>query len=260
LKNLVSICVALLSLAIPAIAADPAPAAKPQLFLIHEEVARPSKLMQYESTTNELLAAITEKKGDPKIFGMNLYTTTEFHYVFVVPIANWAAIDTFQANWTALGESIGKEKWASLMKRNNETMESYNEFVVVRRPDLSYEPVTPRVKPEEQRFVHWAFYYLDPARAEESEQIARDYAALFKSKNIGDGFTVYQAVSGNDMPLLVVGVPAKNAADFYTEDAKVNATFGADIAPLAMRAMAITRKYRTMDAVYRPEMSYPAAK
>src|SRR4051812_20796350 len=165
--------------------------------------------MQYESTTNELLAAITEKKGDPNVFGMNLYTTTDFHYVFVASAANWAAMDTFKASWTALGESVGKDKWASLMKRHYETLDLYNEIMFVIHPDLSYLPATPRVKPEEQHFVHWAFYYLDASRAEESEQVARDYAALFKAKNVGDGFTVYQAVSGNDMPLLIIAVPAK---------------------------------------------------
>jgi hypothetical protein len=257
MKRSVLASLACIALALPALAADPVAPVKPQLYLIHEEIARPSMLVQYESTTNELLAAMTEKKADPKVFGMNLYVTTDFHYVFVVPIANWASIDGFQQSWMTLGESVGKEKWANLMKRGNQTMESYSEFVVARRPDLSYEPATPRFKPEEARFSHWEFYYLDPARADEAEQIAKDYASLFRAKNIGDGFSVFMAVSGSDLPLLVVSVPAKSAADFYVEDEKVNATLGKDVVPLQMRALAITRRYETRDAVFRPEMSYP---
>jgi hypothetical protein len=257
MKRSVLISLACITLALPLLAADPAAPAKPELFIIHEEIARPSMLAQYESTTNELLATMTEKKADPKVFGMNLYVTTNMHYVYVVPISNWASLDGFMQSWNTLGEAVGKGKWSALMKRANQTMETYNEFVVTRRPDLSYMPAAPRLKPEEARFAHWEFSYLDAARAEEGEQVAKDYAALFRAKNIGDGFTVFTAASGNGLPLLIVSIPAKSAADFYANDEKINAAFGNDIRPLAMRALAITRKFDTRDAVYRPEMSYP---
>ncbi|MCU1229902.1 MAG: hypothetical protein JWO97_2786 [Acidobacteria bacterium] len=257
MKQLVLVVLASLALTVPVQAADPAASAKPQLYLIHEEIARPSMLAQYESTTNELLTTLTEKKADPKVFGMNLYVTNDLHYVFVLPISNWAAIEGFQQSWAAIGDAVGKEKWANLMKRGNQAMESFTEIVVMRRPDLSYEPAMPRIKPEDARFAHWAFYYLDPARADEAEQVAKDYASLFKAKNVGDGFSVFMAVSGSNLPLLIVSVPAKSAADFYATDEKINAAFGNDIRPLAMRAMAITRRYETRDAVLRPDMSFP---
>lgn len=260
MRRLILICVAALSVSVPLIAADVAAPAKPQLFLIHEELARPSMLREYESATTDLLGALTEKKADPKVFGMNLYMTPEFHYIYVVPMSNWATLDAFWPAFQAMGESLGKEKWASLMRRGNSAMESYNELVVMQRPDLSYQPENPRLKPEEQRFVHWAFYYLDAARADEAEQIAKDYASLFRSKNAGDGFVAYMAMSGPELPLLIIAVPAKSAADYYANDEKLMKSLATEIQPLAARAMAITRRYRTMDGYYRPDLSYPMAK
>lgn len=257
MRRLILICVAALSVSVPLMAADAAAPVKPKLFLIHEELARPSMLREYESTTTELLTALTEKKADPKVFGMNLYMTPEFHYIYVMPMSNWATLDSFWPAFQAMGESIGKEKWANLMRRANSAMESYNELVVMERPDLSYQPETPRLKPEEQRFVHWAFYYLDAARAGEAEQIAKDYAALFRAKKTGDGFMAYMAMSGQDLPLLIIAVPAKSAADYYGNDEKLMTSLATEIQPLAARALAITRRYRTMDGYYRPDLSYP---
>lgn len=247
------LCVLSLTLSVSAQMAPP----KPEFYLIHEEIARPSMLMQYESTTRELLKTLAEKNADPKIFTMNLYVTPDFHYLYVVPISNWAAIDAFQQSWMSMGQSVGKERWQDLMNRGNAAMSSYNEFVVMKRPELSYVPATPRLKPEERRFAHWMYYYLDTAHLNETEQVAKDYAAMFKAKNIGDPFTVYEAVSGNNLPLWIVSVPARSAADFYANDERVNAMLGADVRPLQARAMANTRKFEIRSGVYHPEMSYP---
>jgi hypothetical protein len=240
-RHLFLTCLIVLAVSVPLTAADAAAPPKPQLFLIHEELARPSMLAAYESTTSELLHAMTEKKADPNMFGMDLYMTPEHHYIYVLPLEN-------------MGEL---ERFPRMMRRANSAMEGYNEFIVMKRPDLSYQPENPRFKPEEVRFLHWSFYYLDAARAEESEQIAKDFASLFRSKKTGDGFTVYMAMSGQNLPLLIVAEPGKSAADYYANEEKINAAIGADIQPLQMRAMAITRKFETRDGVYRPEMSYP---
>lgn len=260
MRHLTLVCLAALSLSLPLVAADATTPAKPKLYLIHEEVARPSMLAQYESVTNEILAALMEKKADPATFGMHLYMTTDLHYVYVVPITSWGALDNFWQNFQTIGDSIGKEKWASLMRRSNMATESYSEVVVMERPDLSYMPATPRLKPEEMRFEHWQFYYLDPARVDEAEQVAKDYAAFFRSKNSTDGYRAFMAMSGENLPLLIISIPGKSAADFYATDAKINATLGAELAPLQARAMSVTRKYESRDAVFRPDLSYPPMK
>ncbi len=230
---------------------------KPELYVIHEEVARPGMLAQYEATTRELFGMFSEQKVDPKVFAASAYMTTDMHYLFVAPIANFGGMDAINQVFMTMGQAVGKDRWADLMRRGNTTIASYNEFVAMRRPDLSYVPATPRLKPEERRFVHWQFYYIDAAHTDDAEQVARDYVALFKSKNIGDSFSVYQVMSGNDLPLYVVGSPGKSPADFYSNDERINATLGADVRPLQARALSYTRKYEVKDGTARPDLSYP---
>jgi hypothetical protein len=256
MKRLAIVSLAVLALAGNLPAAEPA-APKPEYFLIHEEVARPSMLGAYESTTRDLLAAMKEQHADPKTFGMRLYMTTDFHYLFVIPMDNWAALDHLNPAFEALSVAVGRDKWRALMKAGNQTMSSYNEFVVMRRPDLSYEPENPRVKPEERTFHHWEFYFLDAEHVEEAEQVAKDWAALFKAKNVSEAFTIYMAQSGHDLPLLVVDAPGKSASDFYASEERIATSIGADIMPLQMRALAITRRFETRDGISRPDLSYP---
>lgn len=248
--------VGLLFLALP-IFGQMAAAPKPQYYLIHEEIVRPNMLAQYEATTREFFNLLGEQKVDPKVFGVNTYVTTDMHYVFVAPISNFSGVDSIYQVFMNLGQGPAKDRFNDLTRRGNATMYSYNEFVAVRRDDLSYVPATPRLKPEERRFVHWQFYYLDGSRMSEAEQIARDYVTLFKSKNIPDGFTIFEALSGNDLPLWVVASTGRSAADYYSNDEKNLATLGADVRPLQARALAVTRKYEVKDGTARTDIGYP---
>jgi len=248
--------VCLLFLAV-SVSAQMAPMPKPEYYLIHEEVARPGMLAQYEATTREFLNMLTEHKIDPKVMGMNLYTTTDMHYLYVVPIASFGGVDAINQTFATMGQTVGKDRWADLSRRGNMTISAYNEYVALRRPDLSYAPATPRLRLEERRFVPWQFYYIDAAHTDEAEQVAKDYVALFKSKNIGDSFSVYQVMSGNDLPLYVAAAAGKSAADFYSNDERINSMLGADVRPLQARVLSYTRKYEVKDGTARPELSYP---
>jgi hypothetical protein len=215
---------------------------------------------QYETAGRELAGTLSEKKADPGAFGVSAYMTSDLHYYYVLPLEGWGKMEGVQKSWMSVGDVIGKAKAADIMRRSNGAMSSYNEFIVLHRPDLSYMPASPRVSSSEATAVRWFFYYLDPERAEEAEQISRDYSALFKAKNIPDGFNVYQVLSGNDLPLLVVSVTGKSTADLTAADEKNNAALGKDVLPLAARAMAITRRYEIKDGMYRPDLSYAATK
>jgi len=242
-----------------AVFAQPAPAPKPVFVMVHEEVVPPSMVTRYEAISKEQLGAMAAKNINDPIIAFTTFMTPDFHYLYVSRLqGGLAGYETTFNAWMALPEKVGKEKWQNLMARSVGTTSSYNDVMAMRRDDLSYMPATPRLEPEEQGYAKWQFYYLVPGKESEAEQIAKDYATLFKSKNIGDGFTVYMAMNGNDLPLLVVATTGKSASDYAVEDDKVNATLGNDVRPLQARALAITRKFELREGWYRPDLSYPS--
>jgi hypothetical protein len=236
-----------------AYAADPP---KPQLFLIHEETANPSMITQYEGATKDLFKAFAEKKVTSPSFIVNTYMTMDFHYLYITPIANWAQMDTVSKDWMSASDTVGKEKWLDIMKRGNGAMASYDEAVAARRDDLSYQPENPRLKMEEMPFARVDYYYLKPGTEEQAEQVARDYVALFKAKKVPDGFTIYMAMSGHDLPLLVAVIPAKSPADFAATDERTAAALGDALRVLQGRALSLTRRIEHKDSWFRPDLSF----
>jgi len=236
-----------------AYAADPP---KPQLFLVHEETINPSMMTQYEGSTKDLIKAFADKKMTSPSFMVNTFMTTDFHYLYLTPITNWAQIDSVWKDWMTAGDTVGKDKWGDIMKRGSAAMVSYDDAVAARRDDLSYMPENPRLKMEEAPFARVDYYYLKPGTEQQAEQIAKDYVALFKEKKIPDGFTIYMAMSGHDLPLLVAVIPAKSPADFAATDERTNAALGDALRALQGRAMAITRRIEHKDSWYRPDLSY----
>jgi hypothetical protein len=229
---------------------------KTQLFLIHEETANPSMVMQYEGATKDLIKAFTDKKVTSPSFMVNTFMTTDFHYIYLTPITNWAQIDSVWKDWMSAGDTVGKEKWADIMKRGNGAMISYDDAVAARRDDLSYMPENPRLKMEEMPFARVDYYYLKPGTEQQAEQVAKDYVALFKEKKVPDGFSIYMAMSGHDLPLLVAVIPAKSPADFAATDERTAAALGDALRNLQGRAMALTRRIEHKDSWYRPDLSY----
>ena len=227
----------------------------PMFYSVREQIARPGAIGQYESASRDLISVLTAQNADPKVFTIHTYMSTDLHYFYLTPIANFASIDTMFSGWMKMGTTAG-DKWTDVMKRNASALQSWDDYVLMRRTDLSYAPATPRVKSDEIRFVHLTYYYIDPARMNDAEQVAKDWAALFKSKNSGETFTVYQVVTGHDLPLLIVADYAKDAVDFYTAQQRVGAAMP-EIRGLIARAGAATRRLEFRDVVSRPDLSYP---
>ncbi len=238
-------------------AQNPPAAPKPQLFVVHEEIAKPSMLAQYESTTQEFFKMLTQAKVDPAVFSIRTYATTDFHYLYIAPIDSFAGMDKIVNVFMAIPAAVGNDRWQEFMRRSGATMDSMNDRIVMLRPDLSYRPENPRLKLDEHKYHRFQYYYLMPGTELEAEQIARDYAALFKKKNIPESFSIFMALSGDNLPLLVASIPAKSEADLVAADERTNAAVGDDVKPLQARALSITRKFELHEARVRPDLVYP---
>ncbi len=229
--------------------------APPALYLVHEEIAKPSMVAQYESYTRDLLAMLVAQKADPKSFGAHTYSSADLHYMFVAPLANYGAIDSMNSAWMKLASAAGAP-FAQLMSRGGAAKQSWNDWIMMRRADLSYTPDNRRVKPEDIHFVHLTYYYIEPGHVADAEQVAKDWAALFKSKGINEAYSVYEVVTGQDLPLLLVADYAKDAVDFYTAQQRVMAA-APELRSLIARAGAATRRLEFRDVIARPDLSYP---
>jgi hypothetical protein len=227
-----------------------------QLWALHQETVKPSMVAQYEAASKEFVAAVSKYRPAAD-FGWIALASEQYVYTFVTPIKDWNGLNGIEQAFMAVGKKMGMEKWMDLWKRGFAPVESVREVVAFEPAGSGYRPASPRLKDEEIVFFHYDFYYVMPGHEEEADAVARDFAALFKKKNIPDGYRLYKALSGPELPLIVVQVGARDGADYYASNARALAALGEEGQALFARAFAITRRFDSHNARLRLDLSLP---
>jgi hypothetical protein len=229
---------------------------RPAWYFIVQEMVKPSMTMQYESATREMIELLQSK--DVSAEDVRFWTANgpEMGYVYVMSMENMAAMDRMMESWQVTLQSLG-EKWEELEAKTSEATDHRISFHSVRRDDLSYQPESPRIKEDEVKQVFYGFHYVIPGKEREFEQVARDYAALYKEKGLDDSWTLYQRVTGGELPLYVATFPARSASDHYARMEEIQGMLGEAGQKLAQRAYACMRRFERKEVMPRPDLSYP---
>ncbi len=243
---------AALALLAPAAAGAQTPGG--QYFVVHQEVAKPSMVKEYESTSKEFVTLVKANKAKMPHFSFNCLASPDFTYTFVAPIPNLAGMDAINADFGALAQAAGAS-FADLNKRSGTATEYIKEWVIQLVPELSYSPTEPRAAAP--RYFHYGIYYVMPGRETEAEAVGAEYVKLFKAKGVKNGYNVYKVVMGPELPAYIVSVGAADAAEYQAEDAKLGALLGTEFQALGGRTIALTRRFETREAVARPDLSVP---
>lgn len=230
---------------------------KPQYLVLHQEIAKPSMVQQYEAASKEFVALVTKHKALMPHFSVECIQGPDFTYTFVAPLKSMADMDAINAEFGALAQAAGAA-WLDLNKRSGAATEYFKESVMALAPELSYVPAQPRLKPEEMAYRHVDLYYVRPGSEPEADALSAEFVKLFKAKNVSSGYSVYKSMLGPEMPLYAVAVGARDAADYHAEDARLRTLLGPEGQALFARAFAVTRRFESRDGLLRPDLSVPA--
>jgi hypothetical protein len=239
-------------------AGEESEAEKPQMFSIYKEIVKPGMTEQYEAAIKHMISEFQAYQIDPEKIHWQAVSGPEIGYVYVAPIENFAAIDQMHVNWMEVLETIGEEKFEEMTASATEAIERVDVFQVVQRVDLSYAPENPRLKPEEIEYIHYGFFYVIPGKQKDIEALAKEFAELYKSKGIDTGWSIYESVTGSDLPVIVVAQGAKSAADFYSNRERLRELLGEDAKKIGMKVGATVRRMEDKEGIPRPDLSYPA--
>jgi hypothetical protein len=230
------------------------------MILVHQETVKPPMLEQYVQGSKDFFAMVAANRDVMPTFHAEAFQTDEYEFVFALPLTSFAQMDTLMGEFMAMAEK-GGAAWEETTKSGAAATRQFDEYIVLMRLDLSYQPAEPRVSMVDAAVYRWDFYYLQPEMAMEAEQIARDVAALYREKEIRDGYAVFQAVMGGDMPFMIVSSPGKSVADIEARFAETAAALGDAWAPIQARIHGATRDFVSKYVRPRPDLSLapPAA-
>ncbi|HXU29658.1 MAG TPA: hypothetical protein VN851_03685 [Thermoanaerobaculia bacterium] len=246
-----------IALAFAALAAPSAQAQAPagQLYGIHREHANPALIADYEKTSHEFAAAMKDSKISTFPANFITWSYDDLSYDYVAPMTDMNDLTRVPATFAELAGKMGAEKFGDLMGRANPTIQSWDDVVIRERPDLGYAPEKPRVSREETGVMRFDYYYLQPGKEIELDQLAKDWRALATAKGIRDGYRIFETVVGPEMPLLVVATPGRDATDLATAWAANVKTGGAEWQALMARTLGMCRKFETKVGTWRGDLS-----
>lgn len=227
---------------------------KGQLWMVHQEVVKPAMVAQFEATSKEFVAMVKQHQAAAPHFKFVCLQGEDMRFTYAVPIDNMAGVDAINGEFGALVQA-GGAKFMEVLTRGNAAIESVGEWIVREDPEGSYMPASPRLKADEVGYYAYDFYYLWPGKEEEAKAIAKEFAQLYKSKNIADGYRIFWTVMGPDMPMLFAEIGAKDAADLAQMEAATQKALGAEGQALFAKANQITRRFERQRAWLRPDLS-----
>jgi len=210
---------------------------------------KPSMTAQYEAARKDRIAEYAKHKvsyGHTESRGENLI------YRRVVPLDNWADLDRRSAEFARIRPSLDP----SIRRRLNEAIDHLSYWTFRTRPDLAYTPDNPRLSPEEVGFHHYVFLYLRRGTGSEFDETLKKLLDLRKKHLPGDAIVVAQAVSGSDVPMLLVRIAAKDVADYYAQNQRLQSAAGAEQQRLIEQLRQSYRKLETSNNTVLPELSY----
>ena len=248
-------CVAVLGTS--AFAGEETEGPKPRMFAIFKDVVIPSRTQEYETALKYMISEFKAYGIDPEMVNFKTGFGPELGYVFVIPIENFAAVDRIEENWKAASEIIGKEKFTDMMQAMEASIDHVDAFHVMYRPGLSYSPENPGLKPDEAKYVRYSFYYVTVGKKEQFEELAKEFAELYTSRNIDTGWSIYESLTGSDLPVFVVAQSSGSQSEFYSRRDEVRELLGEAGEKLGKKALTLVRRIEHKDGWTRPDLSYP---
>ncbi len=232
-----------------------APQPEPKMALIIIDEVEPSNVIEYEQVVGEMIELLGANNVDPAKVGWSAIVG-EMGYTYVVPLEDgFASMSTMKADWEQATASLS-ENWKELTDRANKLVTSTSMHHSVWRTDLSYSPENPRIKGDEIGHVGYTFIYVKPGHQEHFETVCGEFASLYASHNIRQPWNVYQSITGEDLPLYVIGFPAKSALDLAQTRNDIHETINAEAEELFGTVMNMTRRFEHKEADVRRDLSY----
>lgn len=221
-----------------------------QLYMIHEDLVIPAQFNQYMETTSALKQAMEE--NNVTTMGFSTFWLDDNTWWFTRPIPNYAALD--ENPMQELFDKMGEEETMALLSKFNGTYHQHRNFVAVHHPSLSYKPEGSQEPGNNYR--EWMYLYYDDKDQEAMMEVMKEWKALYESKGIEHGYSVFTAGLGHYGPVLVVHTWAESETAHAEAGEDSMAKLGDERMELLGKTMPLIQKQESKRGWYMPDHSY----
>jgi hypothetical protein len=226
------------------------------LVLIREDHVKPSMTKEYEMALTQLKSFLEEEKvGD---FGYFTHLQDNLNFTHVSPINQLSDLDKGMLDYVA--QKVNKPELNLILENLNSTIESYRNYIVQYRPELSYVPGTDMWE-EGQYYRRWNFYLFLPGAEQDVELILKSWKGLYKNNDIKHGFRVMKGFIGVEQPMYILTTWAEDPLDYQNNIQAIMEKFNQEKAgglELWLKMMESAKEVETLEGWYLPQYSYTA--
>src|SRR5580698_3391894 len=223
---------------------------EPALYRLEIHTLKPGQDTEYENSVRELVGGLRAASVRLPSWDFAVMRSSPTLYMTVDPTANWAMLDTFDSETEEVMKLLGPTM-KDFMKRSHATNARESEFFIESEPDKD----DPGALGENGlNFTRFDFYYASSMHS--IMQALSSVKRLYVSSHARISCRLYNAVTGDDLPLVIVAVSATDQTAFDSEQARVDAASGPELKRLLALARGASRRVETFNFVSRPDLSY----
>jgi hypothetical protein len=220
-----------------------------QLVRVLQIHVKPGMAAQYEAARKDVIAHLANHRFS---YPFSVSRDESLVYRNITPIENGADLDKRSGEFARIMASLD----SSIRRRLDEAIDHLTHWTFRTRPALGYAPENPRLLPEDVGHYHYAFLYLRRGTGTEAAEALKNLRELWTKHAPGDTLVVAQATTGPDLPMLLVRISAKDAADYYAQSKRVQSTAGEEYLRLLAQLRSTYRRLEQSNNTVLPELSY----
>jgi len=234
-----------------------APEKRYQLLLVIDEVVKPSMQKEYHEAGKKWIAFMKDHEFPHPI---STYWTGDNHVYWSMPIESYGDIDKMMEESNKILEQFPDE-YKAVMEAFKGTYETSR--MCVYTLDYKYSMLAEEEEegePEEENFIFFDSYYCEPGTEAEINKLWDEWTAFLADKEIVQSWAFYWGTMGTDNPMIVMAATAKNAREFYEENAKMWKAFGKEASAFVQKMMKYVTKQEQKTGWFQKELSYTPVK
>jgi hypothetical protein len=228
----------------------------PQMFLVHEDRVKPSKVMEYEQLAKQLVEGAREHNME--VPGWITVSMDDMRYMYVSPLSSMSEMD--KDPWSPFREKMGPDSFDQMMSSMDQCYDSHGDYILLLHPDLSYMPDGMTQTPEGQDYRGFYYVKTTPSQLPALIESMKKIKDMFASKNSKSYYRVYSSGFGNMETYLMVAVAAQDEISYAQEGKENNELLGQEGYEVFGKMMNHITSMEEVRGRMRPDLAYSPGK
>lgn len=224
-----------------------------QMYAVHEDVVKPSMLMEYEAVAKEFSDTMKKYIGEIEDLSYLCTSTDNLRYMYVWPIENMADFD--KNPMAQVREKVGAEKFDDMMARMDKCYSSHTTYTIALDKNMSYMPEGISQTQDGMDYREFHYYYTTPEMHKKLAKKGMAIREYHASKDSGASYRVYQSGMGTPETFFMVAVSAKDPVHMAERSRDMMKKLGPEYQKMLNDALKYSSKYEKFTGWIRRDLS-----